>query len=246
MKSNLNSAFKSLIIVLAIALFCVGCKKKEHSSTEWGELATAKKSEIIALTANIPCGPLSGVSIQEMKGDCWAEYYAVKVSDQAKFDKLKKEYFDLLGKQTDAMYREGYIIDPCFEVLWIAEQPLRLECKSDRIQVITSANLSIEEAKPLAAKTYLEIMAIVNAQTCTNASPWMYTPLIKDRLMDVDYITYLQTQDYTVLKKKVALYNRLKSRIIQADGPVAPVQPQTKVERIDCVDGKPVIKLTAR
>lgn len=246
MKSNLNSVFKSLTIVLSIALFCLGCKKKERSSTEWGELATAKMNEITVLTANIPCGQLTDISIQEMASGCSATYYPVKVSDQAKFEQLRKEYFDLLDEQTKAMTREGYIVDPCFESLWIAEQPIRLECNTGKVKVITSANMSIDEAKPLAAKTYLEIMAIVNAQTCTNASSWMPAPLIKDRLMDVEYITYLRTQDYTVLKKKVALYNRLKARIIQADGPAAAVEPQTKVERIDCINGKPVIKLTTK
>lgn len=245
MKNHLNSAFKPLMIVLAIALSCLSCKKKERSSVEWGELATAKINEITVLTASIPCGQQNEVSIQQLGLGCSSTYYPVKSSDQAKFDKLKKEYFDLLNEQSKAMSREGYIIDPCFESMWITEQPIGLACKAGTVQVITSANLSIEEAKPLAAKTYEEIMAVVNAQTCTNASAWMYTPLIKDRLMDVEYITYLQTQDYTELKKKVGLYNRLKARIIQEQGPSDVVTTPKKVESITCVNGKPVIKLVA-
>lgn len=243
MKNHLNPAFKPLIIVLTIVLSCLGCKKKERSSVEWGELATAKINEMTVLTASIPCDQQTETSIQAMDSGCSTTYYPVKLSDQAKFDKLKKEYFELLNEQSKAMSREGYIIDPCFESMWIYEQPIRLACKAGTLQVITSANLSIEEAKPLAAKTYEEIMAIVSAQTCTNASSWMYTPLIKDRLMDVEYITYLQTQDYTALKKKVALYNRLKARIIHEQGPADVVTTPKKVESITCVNGKPVINL---
>ncbi|MBE9598596.1 hypothetical protein [Pedobacter sp. MC2016-24] len=243
MKNDLNSAFKSLTIVLTIALFCLGCKKKERSSTDWAELATAKMSEITALTANIPCSQQADVSIQEIPLDCSTNYYPVKTSDKSKFEKLKKEYLDLLSAQSKAMYNEGYIVEPCFESIWISEQAIRLECKSGAVQVITSANLSIEEAKPLAAKTYEEIMAIVNAQVCTNASAWGFTPLIKDRLMDVDFITYLAVENYTAFKKKVSLYNRLKARIIQAEGPADVVKPQMQVEKIECVNNKPVIKL---
>lgn len=244
MKTYLNSAIKPLTIALAITLSCLGCKKKEHSSIEWGELATAKINEITVLTASIPCGQQTDASIQELALGCSAMYYPVKTSDQSKFEKLKKEYLNLLDEQSRALSKEGYVVDPCFGSLWVTEQPIRLECKSGTVQVITSANLSIEEAKPLAAKTYEEIMAIVNTQTCTNPSSWMYTPLIKNRLMDLEYITYLITQDYSALKKKVSLYNRLKARIIQVEGPSTVVTTPTKVERIECINGKPVIKLT--
>lgn len=85
-------------------------------------------------------------------------------------------------------------------------------------------------------------MAIVNAQTCTNESAWLPTALIKD-LTNVEFIPYLRTQDFTVLKKKVSLYNGLKYRILQAQSPADYVPSKVRVEKIECVNGKPVVKL---
>lgn len=241
MINYLIPGLKPLTILLAFTLLFLSCKKKEPTATEWGELATAKMNEIKELTANIPCNQQTEVSVQEMPAGCSATYYLVKASNQAQFDKLKKEYFALLNKQSAAMSREGYILDPCHETIWIAEQPIRLECKAGKVELITSKNISIEEAKPLAAQTYEEIMTAVNAQTCTNGSEWAPTPLIKDKIMDVQIIPYLRTQDYSAFKKKIALYNQLKFRIIEAQGPVGYVRPELRIDRIDCVNGKPVI-----
>lgn len=241
MINYLNPGLKPLTILLAVTLLFLGCKKKELTATEWGELATAKMNEIKDLTANIPCNQQTEVSVQEMPAGCSVTYYPVKASNQAQFDKLKKEYFALLNKQSAAMSREGYILDPCHESIWMAEQPIRLECKAGKVEVITSKNISIEEAKPLAAQTYEEIMAAVNAQTCTNGLDWVPTFLIKDKIMDVQVIPYPRTQGDSALKKKISLYNRLKIRIIEAQGPVVYVRPELKMDRIDCVNGKPVI-----
>jgi hypothetical protein len=244
MINYLNPALKPLTIVLAVTLLFLSCKKDEFTVTELGNMAEAKLKEIQALSSDIPCSQQSSVSIKEISTGCSASYYPVKSADLARFDNLKKEYFDLLGKQADAMIKQGIIIDPCYESIWIAEQPIRLECKSDTVQLITSENVGLDEAATLATQTYAEIMTAVNAQTCTSESAWMPTPLIKDKIMEVEYIPYLRTQDYSAFKKKVSLYNRLKYRIIEAQGPVDIVRPKLKVERIDCVNGKPVIKLS--
>ena len=243
MTNYLNPALKPLTIVLAVVLLFVSCKKDGLTVTELGNMAEAKLTEIKTLAAEIPCSERDNVSIQEISTGCSTSYYTVKSSDVTRFSNLKREYFDLLDKQTDAMVKQGIIIDPCFESIWIIGQPIRLECNNNKVQLITSANLGIEEAKTLAAKTYEEIMTIVNAQTCTNESAWMSTALIKDKIMEVEYIPYSRTQDYTALKKKVSLYNGLKYRIILAQGSADYTPSKVKVEKIDCVNGKPVIKL---
>ncbi|TKC59107.1 hypothetical protein FBD94_16355 [Pedobacter hiemivivus] len=244
MTNYLNPTLKSLTIVLAVMLLFLGCKKDETTVTQWGNMAEAKLTEIKTLASDIPCSQKDNVSIQEISTGCSTSYYSVKSSDVTKFENLRKDYFYLLGKQTDAMVKMGIIIDPCYEYIWTTEQSIRLECNGDKVRLITSANISIEEAKPLAIKTYEEIMTIVNAQTCTNESSWMPTALLKDKIMELEYIPYLRTQDYTILKKKVSLYNGLKHRIIQAQGPADYVPVTIKVEKIECVNGKPVVKLT--
>lgn len=244
MTSYLNPALKPAAIVLAVALLFSGCKKDELTVTELGNMAEAKLKEIQVLSADIPCSQQNEVSVQELSTGCAVTYYLVKAADQVQFNKLKKDYFDLLGKQADAMAKQGVIIDPCFESIWIGEQPIRLDCKEGKVELITSGNISIEEAKTLAAQSYQEIIATVNAQTCTTGSEWMPTALIKDKLMEVEFIPYLRTQDYSAFKKKISLYNGLKARIIEAQGPVDVVRNELKVERIDCINGKPVIKLS--
>lgn len=244
MINYLNPTLKQLTIVLTVVLLFSGCKKDELTVTELGNMAEAKLKEIQALSSRIPCSQENNVSIKEISTGCSTSYYPVKSSDVTQFDHLKKEYFELLGRQTDAMVKQGIIIDPCYESIWIIEQPLRLECKSDTVQLITSANVGLDEAATLATQTYTEIMTLVNAQTCTNESGWMSTPLLKDKIMDTEFIPYFQIQDNSALKKKVSLYNLLKYRIIEAQGPIDNARPEFKVERIDCVNGKPVIKLT--
>lgn len=242
MTNYLNPALKPLTIVLAVALLFLSCKKEELTVTELGNMAEAKLMELKALSADIPCSEQANVSMAELSTGCSASWYPVRSSDLTRFDNLKKEYFDLLGKQADAMAKQGVITDPCYEFIWMADQPIRLECKDGKVELITSGNISIEEAKPLAVQTYEEIMTAVNAMTCASGSDWAATPLIKDKIMDVQYIPYLRTQDHAAFKKKIALYNRLKLRIIEAQGPVEPVRTELKVDRVDCVNGKPVIK----
>ncbi|WP_316811655.1 hypothetical protein [Pedobacter heparinus] len=243
MINYLNPALKPFIILLAVTLLFSGCKKDELTVTELGNMAEAKLKEIQTLSADIPCSLQNEVAVQEISTGCSVTYYPVKAADQVQFNKLKKEYFDLLGKQADAMVKQGVMIDPCFESIWVSEQPIRLECKADKVELITSGNISIEEAKILATQSYEEIMAAVNAQTCTSGSEWVSTALIKDKIMKVEFIPYLRTQDYSALKKKVSLYNGLKARIIEAQGPIDFVRNELKVESIDCINGKPVIKL---
>lgn len=231
-------------MVLVLIFLLSSCKKDELTVTELGNMAEATLKEIKTLAADIPCSQQENVLIKEISTGCSTSYYPVKSSDLARFEDLKKEYFVLLGKQADAMVKQGVIIDPCFESIWVIEQPIRLDCKADKVELITSANISIEEAKPLATKTYEEIMTIVNAQTCTNASAWMSTILIKDKITEMEFIPYLTTQDFSVLKRKVSLYNVLKYRVLQSQGPADYVPVKVTVEKIDCVNGKPVIKLT--
>jgi hypothetical protein len=245
MTNYLKPALKSLSIALAVTLLLLSCKKEPgFTVTELGNMAEAKLTEMKTLAADIPCSQLDNVSIQEISTGCSSSYYPVKASDLARFVALKKEYFDLLGKQADAMVKQGIIIDPCFEFLWITDAPIRMECSADKVQLITPANISLEEARTLATKTYEEIMTIVNAQTCTNESAWLPTGLIKDKIMELEYVPYLRTQDHSAFKKKVALYNALKYRILKEQGPADYVPSTVKVEKIACVNGKPVVKLT--
>lgn len=245
MTNQFTSRLKPLTLLLVVTLLFQSCKKHEFTVTELGNMAEAKLKELNALSTGIPCDQKDYVTIRTLSEStgCSASYYAVKSSDLALFNRLKKEYLELLSRQSDAMIKEGVIIDPCFQFIWVSEEPIRLGCNEGNVQLITPADLSVEEAKSMAAKTYEEIMTIVNAQTCVDESAWMVTPLIKDKIMEVEYVPYLRTVDYSAFKKKVSLYNSLKYHIIKAKGPIVNVPVNVKVEKINCVNGKPVIKL---
>ncbi|ACU04611.1 hypothetical protein [Pedobacter heparinus] len=241
MKKYPNLTIKVFTILLAVAFLMNGCKKKERSPTDWEELLSAKKNELVNLTANIPCSELEHVQIKDISTDCSVTYYLVVASKLAQFEKLKTAYLDLLSAYNKSLYRAGYIVEPCFESIWMAEQPIRTECKDGKVQLITSNNINIEEAIPLAAKSYEEIMTMVNAQTCTGGAEWWPTPIVKDEVMELDFILYLHSKDYSVLKKKVSLYNKLKYRIFEAQGTGGILRSKLKFDRTDCVNGKPVI-----
>lgn len=242
MTNYLNPAFKALAIALLVSISFLSCKKKETSSAEYEKMATAKLNEIKSLSSNIPCNIQAEVSVQEISTGCSSMYYLVKPSDLAQFEKLKKQYLDLTSKTLAALNREGIIVDPCFEAIWMAEQPIRMECSEGKVQLITSQNINLAEATTIAAQLYPEIIAAVNAQTCAAEPGWMYTLLIKDKVFEIDYVPYLRTKDHSALKKKISLYNRLRNRIIIANNPNDIVGNALKVSKIECVNGKPVIK----
>lgn len=232
------------LLSASFCIFCLfpACKKDERNSAEWGELATAKRNEIQALTQNIPCSRKSSVIVKEISEGCSVQYFAIQDSDLAKYEKLKKEYLDFTSKQYAALHREGVIVDPCFESIWAVEQPIRLDCKGDKVQLITSVNVGLDEARALVDGNYELITGFVNAQTCTENINWAYTPLINYKTMKIEVIPYSRTADYTALKEKVSLHNRLSFRIVEAQGAVPNFQHGKTVDKVECLNGKPVIK----
>lgn len=239
----MHRTLKTLTSLLCLLMLLSTCKKDERTVSEWGQLADAKLKEIEMLSEDLPCQEQADLSIQELSLGCSSKPYPIRSSDLETFNKLKAEYFTLLGKQTDAMIKEGYIIDPCWDELWSFEQPIRLECKDNKMQLITSQSISLEEAKPLADATYKKIMEFVNGQTCTDAASLTYTALIKDKIMDLQYIPYSRKSDTKELQKMASLYNVLKLRIINSEGPSNYEANTKRVKSIECENGKPTVVL---
>jgi len=237
-----NYALRPFAVLVSLTLLFSSCKKDERSAAEWGELASAKRNEMLALTKNIPCSQKANVTIQEMSNGCSNQYFTIQASDLAKYEKLKKEYLNFTDKQYAAWNREGMIVDPCYETIWAAEQPIRLDCKGDKVELITSANVGISEAKSLIDGTEDLIANFVNAQTCTNETSWAYTALINYKTMKVELVPYSRTTNYKEFKEKVSLYNRLTFRVIEAEGTGPNFRNEKQVDKIECVNGKPVIK----
>lgn len=240
----MHRTLKTFSSLLCLIMVLSACKKDERTVEEWGQLAKAKLKEIEMLSNNLPCQQKENISIQEFSSNCSSKHYAILTSDIKAFNKKKQEYFDLVGKQIDALIKEGYIIEPCLDNFWSGEQPIRLECVNNKVQLITSQNLSIEEARPMAEETYKKIMDLVNAQTCTDGSYWTYTALVKDKTMSLQYIPYSRKDDIKELKKMASLHNSLKLNILKSEGPITYDPNMRWVKNIECSNGRPTIVLT--
>ena len=233
---------KAIILFVCFSILFSACKKEELTAAQWGERAVAKRNEMLALSANIPCTQKANVSVQTLQLDCSVQFYPILSSDLAKYEKLKKEYLDYTDKQAAAWYKEGLIVEPCFDVLWATNQQIRLDCKDDKVYLITAENLPIEEAKTLISTTKTELDNLTAALSCTSDANWTYARLINYQTMSFDYIPYSGTANYKELQAKVSLYNRLNIRVINAEQKGNNLTNVKTVDKIECVNGKPVIK----
>jgi hypothetical protein len=230
------------IILLSLTLFSFGCKKEEITAAEWGERATAKRTEILNLSTNIPCSEKANTSIQTIQMDCAVQFYAIRTSDLEKYEKLKKEFLTLTNKQYTALTKEGLIVEPCSDLFWMTDQPIRLDCKDDKVYVITADNLPVDEAKSLITITKSQLDKLTAALNCTSDASLSYTRLINYQNMTMDYIPYAASSNNKELQAKASLYNRLNINVIKAEQKGNNFTNVKTVERVNCVNGKPVIK----
>ena len=235
---------KTISLSLALTLLFSACKKEELSSSQWGELAEAKRKEMLALSTNIPCNQKQNVTVQTLQLNCSMQFFPVLSADLQKYEKLKKEYLAFVSKQFEAFNKEGLIVELCFESLWATDQQIRIDCKDDKVQLITAENLPVEEAKSMIPTVKSQIDNLIAALNCTNNANWSFTRLINHQTMSFDYIPYAATSDYKELKAKVSLYNRLNLNVIKAEQKGSTFTNIKTVEKIECENGKPVIKFT--
>lgn len=229
-------------ICLILTLIFSGCKKEELTAEQWGERAVTKRKEIQALSENIACSQKSSVSVQTIQFDCMVQYFPIRNADLAKYEKLKAEYIDFTSKQYAAWYKQGLVVEPCSETLWATDQPIRLDCKDNKVYLLTAANLPVDEAKTLIIATKTELDNWAAAQSCTNEANWNYVRLVNHQSMAMEYIPFSTTTNYSELKAKVSLYNRLNLNVIEAEQKTRNFSNIKIVEKIECVNGKPVIK----
>ena len=242
MKLLTKATLQFSFLILALMILFSACKKEELTAAQWGERAVAIRNEMQALSANIPCSQKSSVSVQTLQLDCSAHFYPILSSDLAKYEKLKKQYLDYLNKQYTAWSNEGLIVDPCYNVLWAKDQPIRLDCKDDKVQLITAENLPVEEAKTLILATKTQLDNLTGALSCTSEANWSYTRLINYQTMSWEYIPYSRTSDYKELHAKASLYNTLNIRVIQAEEKGNNLGNSKTVEKVECLNGKPILK----
>lgn len=106
---------------------------------------------------------------------------------------------------------------------------------------MTSLNIDLAEAPALINTANEFITNYLSAQTCTGTSSWTYTTIVNYDAREVQSFPYLRTVNVTELAKNVALYNRLNIRLAEMEGKTSEMKRSKLVEKVDCVNGKPVI-----
>jgi len=231
-----------ICLSFTIVLLFSGCKKEEITAVQWGERALAKRNEITAISTNIPCSQKAQVTVQTIQGNCRVQFFPILPADLQKYERLKKEYLDMIDKQYAAWNLEGLIVEPCFESIWATDQPIRVDCKDDKVYLITAENLPVEEAKSLITTTKNQIDNLTAALSCTSDANWSFTRLINHQTMSMEYIPFSRTADFKELQAKVSLYNKLNLNVIKSENKGNNIANIKTVEKIECVNGKPVIK----
>lgn len=231
-----------ICLSFVLTLLFSACKKETLTGVQWGERAVAKRNELIALSTNIPCSQKARVTVQTIQGNCSVQFFTILSADLQKYERIKKEYLDLIDKQYAAWYKEGLIVEPCFESIWATDQPIRVDCKDDKVYLITAENLPVEEAKSLINTTKNQIDNLTAALSCTSDANWSYTRLVNHQTMSMEYIPFSRTTDYKEFQTKVSLYNSLNLNVIKAEQKGNNLANIKTVEKIECVNGKPVIR----
>jgi len=242
MKFLTKTLAQFICLSFALILLFSSCKKEEITAAQWGERAVAKRNEIMALSTNIPCSQKAQVTVQTIQGNCSVQFFTILSADLQKYERLKKEYLDMIDKQYAAWYKEGLIVEPCFESIWATDQPIRVDCKDNKVYLITAENLPVEEAKSLIITTKNQIDNLTAAISCTSDANWSFTRLINHQTMSFEYIPFSRTADFKELQAKVSLYNRLNLNVIKAENKGNNLANIKTVEKIECANGKPMIK----
>lgn len=226
-----------LLLALAITAF-VACKKEERSSEEWALLADAKKKEIEALIATIPCSRQSEATVDGIQYYCGTTYYPVIPSIQSTFDRLRRQYEKLYSNYIDALYGEGVVID-CFDR---DPQPIRIDCEDDKLLVYTVRNLPIDEARDMAAELYTKIQHYQDTVSCQNGQGWHYYPVLHAQTAEWMVLPLLQGAGSLEWYDVFSDYQVLSYRIREADGNQAYLPLDNHPKSVTCENGKPVIQ----
>jgi len=244
MKTKLT--FTCLVLFGLIAVFSA-CKKEKLTTEEWMLLANDQLKEMEQLTADIPCEQQSDVTIEEF-GDafsCHLWYFPVAPSIKTRFVDFRDRFLQYRSNYVNAIQEKGGIVEICFDQdmsFWTDTQPVRVDCVGGNVKLITTENIDLEEAESLVVELYEQIKHYKDTVTCTGDEHWYHTAVIGDGYDDFEDIPYTPMHDYATLKKVLSTYNSLKFRILKEKGDVGYVNIGNRIPKVECVDGKPVIR----
>lgn len=245
----MNYTFRSALFVLPVFLFILllssGCKKEHKSVTEWETLAKASLEKINDLSSNIPCAQSDEVEIKTIQMGCTPRYFTVTSDIEAEFNSLVEDYQYYSGKVMEARVDEGIVIEPCPDGILLNHQFLKLGCADGKVLMITTENLPLEEAQEYIDNAYAKIQTYRDTLSCRSPEALAYTGLLKKETSDFefDYLIYARGDATDEIGEMIMQYNALRLRQIEAGEDPQYVNNEQDIEGIDCIDGKPSLRL---
>ncbi|HLT86612.1 MAG TPA: hypothetical protein VKZ57_03420 [Sphingobacterium sp.] len=232
-------------ILLFVALFTLlfSCKKEEKTVGEWSDLAAEKRQEIDNLIAHTACNDISEWSVftHGEPYSCAPTHFPMHPSIKEEFDKLWADYLYFDREHTNAMIKQGVIIDPCWNDIWFYYTPLRMECKDNKASLVFISDLDVEESYAEIAEIYPRIEKYLSELTCESNEGWTYAILL-NKDCGYSYIPVKQTHAQPAIRTDIELYNTHRANIINKEKPDCSERTYEAFDGVVCEDGKPVVK----
>ncbi|UIR56079.1 hypothetical protein LZQ00_17670 [Sphingobacterium sp. SRCM116780] len=226
------------LLILFLTVF--SCNKEHLTSTELGELASKKRQEIQNLIAKKTATNVDEWYVKKAPNYwCGNSYFPMHKSLEKDFDKLWKEYHNLVSQEVDAGIKEGIIYEPCEYFFWYQEEPIRLIIENNVAKLILASDLSVEESQSMLPELEKKIQTYNNNLQCTGTEKWETTGLIDG--CNRTFLLYQPDKDYSEIKKIVGLYNALNMNIFNKLQTSCGNQANMQIETITCENNKPVI-----
>lgn len=234
---------KKILLLITLSALLFSCEKDEKTTEEWSRLAIEKRQEIDHLIAATACHDISEWSVFTYGEpySCVPTYFPIHPSIKEEFDKLWADYLYFDQEHTNAMIKEGAIIDPCWGGEWFHHAPIQLECRDHKASLVYIRDLDLEESKAEIATIYPRIEKYLDELTCESNEGWTYAMLL-DKDCGYSYIPYKRTNNGSVVQADIALYNTHRANILNKEKPDCSGTAQEVLEDIACEDGKPVVK----
>ncbi|PRD50769.1 hypothetical protein [Sphingobacterium gobiense] len=234
---------KRTLLFVALSILFFACEKEEKTAGEWSKLAEEKRQDIERLIASTTCHDISEWSVFT-HGDpygCAPTHFPMHPSIKDEFDRLWADYLYFNREHTNAMIKEGVIIEPCWDEGWFHHAPIRLACRDNKASLVYIHDLEIEESKEQIAEIYPHIEAYLAELTCENNEGWTYTVLYNNDC-SLSYIPVKRTNERSAIRTDIEFYNAHRANIVNKEKLDCSDRSYEYPDGIICEDGKPVVK----
>lgn len=234
---------KRILYIVALSSFLFSCEKAEKTGEEWSRLLDEKRQEIDNLIVSTVCNDVSEWSVfsDRLPYACSETHFPIHASIKDEFDRLWADYLYLSEKNIDIMIKEGVIIEPCWDDIWVHQAPLHIACDNNKPSLVYVNDLDAEKSKEQLAMIYPRIEAYLAELTCENSEDWTYTVLYNNGCSPA-YIPVRRTNERSAIRTDIELYNAHRANVLQKEQVDCSNRITTYPDGVYCENGKPVVK----